>query len=187
MTDIALTSLPNLVSLARLCAVPLAIWLMISGSFAACLWVMLAAGVSDAIDGYLAKRFNARTEFGAFLDPLADKALLVSAYVTLGYLGHLPLWLVVLVVFRDAMILAGAFVVQAMTQTFKSRPIVVSKINTGLQVALAIAVLIRLGLGFDLGVLVDILVWLTAATTVISGFTYLAIWTRRLGGAEETK
>jgi cardiolipin synthase (CMP-forming) len=179
-----MSTIPNLISLARLCAVPVAIWLMIEGAFAAALWVMLAAGVSDAVDGYLAKRFNARTEFGAFLDPLADKALLVGTYVTLGHLTHLPVWLVVLVVFRDTMILAGAFVVQALTQSFKSRPIVISKINTGFQVALAIAVLIRLGLGIDLGILVEMLIWLTAATTVTSGFTYLSIWTRRLGAAE---
>lgn len=177
------SSLPNLVSFARLCAVPLAVWLMIGGHFAPALWVVIAAGVSDAIDGFLAKRFNARTEFGAFLDPLADKALLVGTYVTLGYLGHLPAWLVLLVVFRDAMILAGAFVVQALTQSFKSRPIAISKINTGFQVALAIAVLVRLGLGFDLGLLLDALIWATAATTVASGFSYLAIWSRRLGGA----
>jgi cardiolipin synthase len=178
-----LSSLPNLVSFARLCAVPLAIWLMIDGRFAPALWVVLGAGVSDALDGFLAKRFNARTEFGAFLDPLADKALLVGTYLTLGYLAHLPVWLVLLVVFRDVMILAGAFVVQAMTQSFKSRPIVISKINTGFQVTLAIVVLLRLGLGVEFGALIDVMVWATAATTVASGFTYLAIWSRRLGGA----
>jgi cardiolipin synthase len=102
--------IPNILSFARLLSVPVAIMLMLDGNFAACFWIFVAAGVTDAVDGWFAKTFDARTQFGAFLDPLADKALVVSTYLMLGWLGHIPGWLVVLVVFRDVLIIGGAMV-----------------------------------------------------------------------------
>jgi cardiolipin synthase (CMP-forming) len=177
-------SLPNVVSFARLLSVPLAIWLMLDGNITAAFWVFIAAGVSDAIDGYLAKRFNARTELGAYLDPLADKALLVATYLTLGWLGHLPSWLVILVVFRDLMIVGGALVVHALTQSFRSRPMMISKINTALQIALVTLVLARLGLGFDDFGMSRLLVVAVAVTTVLSGVAYLVHWGRKLARLE---
>lgn len=173
-------SLPNIVTLARLLSVPLTIWLMIDGNMLLAFWVFIAAGVSDAIDGYLAKRFNARTEFGAYLDPLADKTLLVATYLTLGWLGHLPSWLVILVVFRDLMIVGGALVVHALTQSFKSRPMLISKINTAMQIALVTLVLARVGLGFDDFGVSRVLVAAVAVTTVLSGGAYLVYWARKL-------
>jgi cardiolipin synthase len=177
-------SLPNIVTLARLLSVPLVIWLMLDGAMTIAFWVLIAAGLSDAIDGYLAKRFNARTEFGAYLDPLADKTLLVATYLTLGWLGHLPSWLVILVVFRDLLIVGGALVVHALTQSFKSRPMMISKINTALQIALVTFVLARLGLGFgDYGITRALIV-AVAASTVLSGGAYLVHWARRLARLE---
>lgn len=177
-------SLPNIVTLARLLSVPLTIWLMIDGNMLLAFWVFIAAGVSDAIDGYLAKRFNARTEFGAYLDPLADKTLLVATYLTLGWLGQLPSWLVILVVFRDLMIIGGALVVHALTQSFKSRPMLVSKINTALQIALVTFVLARLGLDFPDHGITRVLAFAVAATTILSGGAYLVHWARRLARLE---
>ncbi len=177
-------SLPNVVSFARLLSVPLAIWLMLDGNVTAAFWVFVVAGASDAVDGYLAKRFNARTELGAYLDPLADKALLVAAYLTLGWLGHLPSWLVILVVFRDLMIVGGALVVQALTQSFRARPMLISKFNTAMQIALVTLVLARLGLGFDDYGVSRILVALVAVTTVLSGGAYLVHWARKLARLE---
>src|SRR5204863_4812848 len=100
-------NIPNLISLGRLLLVPLAISLILDGSYWAAFWVFVAAGISDALDGFIAKRFNWRTRLGALLDPLADKVLLVSVYVTLGMACQVWAWLVVLVVFRDFMIIGG--------------------------------------------------------------------------------
>lgn len=177
-------SLPNFLSFARLLSVPVIIWLLLDRALAASFWLFVAAGITDALDGFLAKRFNSRTQLGAYLDPLADKALLVGVYVTLGWTGDLPAWLVILVVFRDLTIVGGALLEQTITQSFKSRPMMISKVNTALQIALAALVLARLGLSFyDFG-LTAILVLVVAATTVASGLAYLVHFTRRLGRAE---
>lgn len=177
-------NLPNFLSFARLLSVPVIIWLLLDRALAASFWLFVAAGITDALDGFLAKRFNSRTQLGAYLDPLADKALLVGVYVTLGWTGDLPAWLVILVVFRDLTIVGGALLEQTITQSFKSRPMMISKVNTALQIALAALVLARLGLSFyDFG-LTAILVLVVAATTVASGLAYLVHFTRRLSRAE---
>ena len=103
-----LSILPNLITLARLLAVPLMIFALLEQSFVFAFWLFLAAGISDALDGLIAKQFGAVTEIGAYLDPIADKALLVSVYVTLGHLGVIDPWLVILIVSRDLMIVGGA-------------------------------------------------------------------------------
>ena len=87
-------NLPNLITLGRLLSVPLAVWLIIEARYGVAFWIFVAAGISDALDGYIAKRFDRRTRLGALLDPIADKALLVGVYVTLGIAGQLPHWLV---------------------------------------------------------------------------------------------
>jgi cardiolipin synthase len=179
-------SLPNLLSFARLLSVPVAIWLMLDGRLPLAFWLFVAAGITDAVDGYIAKRFNARTELGAYLDPLADKALLVGAYLTLGWLGHIPAWLVILVVFRDLLIVGGAFVVHALTGAFKAEPIAISKVNTATQIALVAVVLAKLGVGFDDHGVAGIMVYVAGATTVLSGGAYLFQWTRRLMRLEGT-
>jgi cardiolipin synthase (CMP-forming) len=177
--------LPNILSFARLMAVPLAIWLMVAGEFGAAFWLFVAAGLTDALDGFLAKRFGWETELGSYLDPLADKALLVSVYVVLGWLGHLPVWLIIMVVFRDVFIVGGAVVVMAITGAFKAEPMFVSKLNTTLQIALAAAVLAKLGHDLAIDALTWGLIYATAATTFASGMAYLVRWTRRLNAQEE--
>src|ERR1700738_5008602 len=149
-------NLPNLISLARLLMVPVTIWLIISGRYGAAFWVLVAAGIADALDGFIAKRFDRRTRLGALLDPAADKAMLVSVYVTLGWAGQLWTWLVVLVVFRDVMIVGGFLLIQAIATVPKPfEPLFISKVNTGVQVALVGYVLARRGIGADAG-LVDL-------------------------------
>lgn len=177
---------PNLITLGRLLSVPVAVWLILEGAEAAAFWVFVAAGVSDAVDGFLANRFDWRTRIGALLDPIADKTLLVGVYVTLGIAGHLPAWLVILVVFRDLLIVGGFLLVQAMAQTMRSEPLVVSKVNTASQIALAAATLARLGLGLSIDTLAEALIYVVAATTVLSGAGYLIRWTRALAGLEES-
>src|SRR3954467_13950722 len=106
-------NLPNVITLARLASVPLAIWLVLGDRYAAAFWVFIGAGLSDAADGYIAKRFDRRTSLGAVLDPAADKALLTGLHVILFMTGHLPGWLVSLVVLRDALIVLGYVALRA--------------------------------------------------------------------------
>lgn len=178
-------NLPNLITLGRLLCVPLAVWLVLANQLAAAFWLFVAAGLSDAIDGFIAKRFDQRSRLGALLDPLADKALLVSMYVTLGIDGDLPNWLVILVVFRDVLIIGGFLLVSALAQSMRWEPLAVSKLNTALQIGLIALVLARLGLGMtDFGIAKG-LVYAVAATTVISGGGYLVRWARALTGVEQ--
>src|SRR4051794_20528860 len=113
-------SLPNLITLARLLAVPLVVWLILDGEMGLAFAVFVFAGISDGIDGWIAKRWGQRTELGALLNPIADKTLLVALYVTLGVAGHLPNSLVILVVFRDLLIVGGFLLLQFMGQSVRS-------------------------------------------------------------------
>src|SRR6516165_12051562 len=179
-------NLPNLISLGRLLLVPLAIVLILEGSYWGALWVFVVAGVSDAVDGFIAREFNRRTPLGALLDPLADKVLLVSVYVALGIAGQLWTWLVVLVVFRDIMIVGGFLLVQALAAMPKGfQPLFVSKINTGVQVAAVGYVLARLGLGAMPGPADLVLGMAVAVTTVASGLIYLVQCARILARSEQ--
>jgi len=171
-------SLPNFISLGRLLAVPLAVWLILSGKFGVAFWVFVVAGASDAVDGFLAKRLNAQTELGKVLDPLADKALLVSVYVTLGQAEHLPTWLVILVVFRDVLIVGGIILSHTLSRPVRMHPLVVSKVNTAAQILLAAGILGGLGLGLPIDDLILPMVYIVAATTAVSGAAYLVSWGR---------
>lgn len=172
-------NLPNLITLARLLASPLAVYLIINEVWLAAFWLFLAAGVSDAVDGYLAKRFDARTLVGAFLDPLADKALIVSVFVALGYLHQLPTWLVILVVFRDLLIVGGALLVHTLTGSLTMQPLMISKVNTAVQFILPACVLGLLGFGIDNDWVVRSLSYVVAATTGLSGAVYVVSWVRQ--------
>jgi len=177
-------SIANLVTLARLFSVPLAIWLILNNHMTAAFWLFVAAGVSDMVDGTIAKLLNQRSELGALLDPIADKVLLVSMCVTLGLAGWLPSWLVILVVFRDVLIVGGYLLSMAVSQPVRSRPLAISKLNTGLQIVLVAVVLARLGLGIDDLHLADVLIYAVGLTTVLSGAGYVVRWWRGFDGAE---
>ncbi|MBX6367492.1 MAG: CDP-alcohol phosphatidyltransferase family protein [Rhodospirillales bacterium] len=178
-------SLPNIITLARLLSVPVTVWLILDGRLSAAFAMFVAAGISDAVDGWIAKRWEQRTELGALLDPIADKTLLVAIFVTLGIAGHIPAWLVILAVFRDLLIVGGYILLRLNAPgEFKAKPLLISKANTGFQIALVAIVLARLGLGLDFGWLVTSLVYVTGATTVLSGAAYLARFGRALAGME---
>jgi cardiolipin synthase len=178
-------NLPNLISLGRLFLVPATIWLIIDGSYGTAFWLLVAAGVSDALDGFIAKRFDRRTRLGALLDPVADKAMLVSVYVTLGISQQLWTWLVILVVFRDLLIVGGFLLTQAVAVRKRYDPLYISKINTGMQLALVGFVLARLGLGAAPGWFEACLSLAVAVTTLSSGLAYLIRWTRILARSEQ--
>ncbi|HLW28131.1 MAG TPA: CDP-alcohol phosphatidyltransferase family protein [Kiloniellales bacterium] len=172
--------LPNLITLGRLFLVPALVYFVMLGQVAAAFWIFVLAGVSDAVDGLLAKRLNSVTRLGTYLDPLADKALLVAAYVTLGMQAELPLWLVILVVSRDLMIVGGALLYQLIMQELNPRPLAISKLNTAMQIILVAVVLGQPGLGIALpSIVVVLLVWLTGITTLLSGAAYLITWGRQ--------
>lgn len=177
-------NLANLITLGRLLAVPLVVWLILSGDFIATFWVFAAASVSDAVDGYVAKHFDQRSDLGALLDPIADKALIVSLFVTLGLAGDLPDWLVILVVFRDLLIIGGFLLAAALTQPIAWRPLMVSKINTTLQLVLVAALLAQLAFHFGGGGAIEALIYLVGATTVLSGGAYMVRWGRGIASTE---
>ena len=180
-----LPALPNLISMGRLLAVPVAVWLILADHLAFAFWLFVAAGISDAVDGFLARRYGLRTVIGSYLDPLADKALLVSVYVTLGARGYLEHWLVILVVFRDLLIVGGAMLYRMIAGPLAMKPLFISKINTVAQIALAGVVLAELGLGLAYGPATWLLTDVVGATTLLSGAAYMAIWGWRIARLED--
>ena len=134
-------NIPNIITLGRIILVPVIVWAIASNQMEIAFAVFVIAGVSDAVDGFLAKRFNMTSELGALLDPLADKALLVSIYVALGIWGAVPRWIVILVVSRDIMIVAAVIVSWVFDKPVPIKPSMVSKLNTVAQVAFAALVL----------------------------------------------
>lgn len=170
-------NLPNLVTLARLFCVPVAVWLIFEQRYAVAFWVFVGAGLSDALDGYIAKRFDRRTRLGAILDPAADKTLLAGVYVSLGLTGDLPGWLVILVLSRDFLIVLGFFVTQATTASRQVAPLSISKLNTLVQLTLVGFVLAQ-GLGIVSEPVKLLLIAAAVLTTVASGLSYLARWAR---------
>jgi cardiolipin synthase (CMP-forming) len=172
-------NLPNLITLARLLSVPLAIWLILEERYGAAFWVFVAAGLSDALDGFIAKHFDRRTRLGAMLDPAADKALLTSIYVALWIVAQLPGWLVFLVVLRDALIVLGFALLHATAAPRRLDPLYISKVNTLVQLTLVAFVLAR-GVGDATAPVKSLLIAAAAATTVLSGLSYLVRWARIL-------
>ncbi|WP_245214164.1 CDP-alcohol phosphatidyltransferase family protein [Pararoseomonas indoligenes] len=169
----ALFTLPNIITLARLFAVPAVVWLVIQHRLDIAFLVFVGAGISDALDGWLARIRNARSFIGAVLDPVADKALLVSVYVTLAIVGVLPDWLAILVVFRDVLIVGGLLLLALMGLRPAIKPLLVSKLNTALQIALAGAALFLAGFGLDGGPLLPSLIGCVTGTTIASGAAYV--------------
>jgi cardiolipin synthase len=178
-------SIPNLITLARIVLVPIIVWAISSGAMGWAFVVFLAAGVSDGVDGFLAKRFHMTTVLGAYLDPLADKALLVSIYVTLGINDQLPRWLVILVVSRDIMILGGLLLAWVLGHPMKVKPLIVSKLNTAAQIVLSSVVLGSLGLAIDLPRTTLALTALVAVTTILSIAAYVSQWLRHMTVADQ--
>lgn len=173
-------NLPNILSIFRIFLVPLLIWLIISGNYEFALYVFVTAGITDAIDGYLAKRFHWETELGAYLDPLADKALLTSAFAVLGALGHLPVWIVIMVISRDILIVGALILAWMLGRPMQVQPLYVSKANTLCQIMLVAFVLFELGFGLGVGELKGYFVLLVGGLTLLSAAAYLFSWLRHM-------
>ena len=177
-------NLPNIISVGRFLSVPVIVPLILFGYWELAFWLFFAAGVSDAVDGFIAKRFDAVTVLGGYLDPIADKALLVGTYVALAQQGALPVWLVFLVVFRDLSIVGGAVLLQTLPNSHEIRPLLVSKVNTVAQIVLAAWVLGERAFAIAFPALAAWLIYAVAATTLLSGLAYLQRATRRAGDLE---
>jgi cardiolipin synthase (CMP-forming) len=180
-------TLPNLITIARLIAVPVLVLLLLDGRFTAAFALFVIAGISDAVDGTIARYVPGQaSELGAYLDPIADKALLVSIFVTLGIIGHIPAWLVILVVSRDLLIVGGILLSWILSNPVIIDPLKISKLNTAAQIVFAAMVLADLGIHWQLGWLTGALVWIVAALTIASAAAYLIGWVRHMGagGAE---
>ena len=177
-------NLPNLITLARILSVPIVVWAIAANEMLLAFVLFLAAGVSDAVDGYLAKRFGMESELGAYLDPLADKVLIVSIYVALGVSEAAPRWLVILVVSRDIMIVGAIMLSWLIGRPVAVKPLLVSKLNTVAQILFAGLVLGSLGLKFNPGWLLPAMMAAVAALTLLSVAAYVREWVRHMGASE---
>lgn len=172
--------MPTLLTLLRLILVPVIVWLIVIDSLLAAFLVFLTAGLTDALDGFLARRFGCETQLGAYLDALADKSLLVSVYATLGFFGHLPSWLVILVISRDVLIIGAVVLTWLLGRNIDIYPTRLSKLNTVIQIMLAALVLAKSGLPIDLATMEALLIWACGLTTALSAALYMAIWVKRM-------
>ncbi len=172
----AMSFIPNLLTLLRAAAAPVLIVLLEDRAFDLALLLFILAGVSDGLDGYIAKRYHFETRLGAILDPVADKALLVTAFVMLTILGIIPLWLLVTVVFRDVLIVSGYLVLVTLNGNVPMQPSFVSKLNTVMQISLIAVVLAEQARWLDVPNLSSLLIACVFVTTVISGAHYVWVW-----------
>lgn len=174
-----LKDLPNIISALRLIAVIPVVYLLVLDQFGWALVLFAAAGISDGIDGFLAKHYGWQSRLGGMLDPLADKTLLVCCFLVLGAQGLIPLWLVLAVIFRDLVIVGGAVLYNYRVEEVEAAPIPVSKLNTLVQILLIVATITNAGPYPLPHLLPEVLVWLCLVTVLISGSQYVWIWGRR--------
>lgn len=178
-TGLIVRYLPNLICLVRLALIWPIIATLHAGEHLAALALFFAAAVSDGLDGYLAKRFNWTSELGKVLDPLADKALLVTVFVECAWLGLVPWWLTAAVVARDVLIGLGALTYRLWFGPLRGRPTIVSKVNTAAQLLYVMLVVLNAAVQLPPREVLDACAWLTFATTVLSGLHYILSFTRR--------
>jgi cardiolipin synthase len=171
--------IPNLITLARILLVPPILWLVLQERFGAALLLFLVAGVSDGIDGFLAKRFGWTSWWGGILDPLADKLLLMGTVLALGWEGILPPWLVALIVLRDVVIVSGALAYHYFFEPVEATPLLISKLNTLMQIMLVLTVIFDRSIMALPDALLTTLFAATALTTLWSGAAYVVEWSRR--------
>lgn len=179
-------TVPNVITIMRFLLVPAVIWTLLSGEMAWAFAFFLIAGISDGVDGFIARHFNQQSKLGAYLDPVADKLLLVSVFVVLGLMGELPLWLVILAVSRDALIVVAVMLSSLMGHPVTVRPLFVSKANTAVQIILAALVLAELAFQTDFGPSRPVLVIVSGLLTAGSAAAYLVAWLKHMAGYAES-
>ena len=168
--------IPNVLTLMRMAMAPLLIVVLNDGKYELALLIFLVAGISDGLDGFIAKQFDCVTRLGTILDPLADKALLVSSFIMLTYLELIPFWLMVTVVFRDMVIVGGYVALVGLYGRIDITPILISKINTFLQIVLILALLMMQSGIAQVQWMITPLVYAVFVVGIASGFQYVWIW-----------
>jgi cardiolipin synthase len=180
-------TIPNFITVLRFFLVPAIVFALLTGHMGWAFAGFVVAGVSDGVDGFIARQFDQRSKLGAYLDPIADKLLLVSTFVVLGYMGELPLWLVIAAVSRDALIIGAVLLSTIMGQPVEVRPLFVSKANTAVQIILAGWALAELAQGRTFGPVRQWLVYLSGILTVASAAAYLVGWLKHMAGHAESE
>jgi cardiolipin synthase len=173
-------NIANLLTVLRFCLVPIVIVSIINKEWMIALVVFVTAGVTDAVDGFIARQFDMRTELGAYLDPLADKALLVSIYITLAVADIIPVWLAVLVVSRDVMIVGAVIVSWLLDNPVEINPLKLSKANTLAQISFAAIMLSMLAFAMPMPTVREAGLAVVAALTLASMAAYFATWFRHM-------
>jgi len=176
---LSLRDIPNLISLFRIVLVAPVVWALGTEQFVLALLLFAVAGISDGLDGFLAKHFHWESRLGSILDPIADKLLLVATFATLTWLGLLPLWLLWLVLGRDIIIISGGLAYHYYLGQFDLSPLWSSKINTTLQIALVLLVMIQQQWLPGLDKVVTVGIWLVVASVINSGTEYVLVWGSR--------
>ena len=173
-------NLPNLITISRLLLTPYIVWLLLIESYFLGFIFFLISGISDALDGFIAKRFNQKTLLGSYLDPIADKFLIVSAIVLLGYNGYVPIWLIIIIVSRDIAIFGAVIISWMLGTNLRIEPFIISKINTFLQlfyIVMTFAVILNNEFLTELILSIhDVTTYLIAVSTVLSWLFYLRVW-----------
>ena len=165
---------PNFLTLLRIASVPFIIILLFNNSYELTLWLFILAGLSDGLDGFIAKRYGCVTKLGTMLDPLADKCLLVASFVMLSYQDYLPFWVTVIVVFRDLIIVGGVLFVTLLIGKIALKPLLISKVNTVAQIFLVLITLLNLAYPYFMqGIDWSFLFFLVAGTSIFSGLAYI--------------
>jgi cardiolipin synthase len=174
----SLAWIPNAISIMRIALILPILMLFISDEFGWALALFVVAGLSDGIDGYLAKNFGWQSRLGGFLDPAGDKLLVAWSFGTLAYLGYIPVWLAVIVILRDIVIVAGSFMYHYLVRRLEGEPTRISKLNTGLEFAYLIFVMSQAGFGWPDPITTTIVGAAVLVTVVISGYDYVSNWIR---------
>jgi cardiolipin synthase len=176
-----LLNLPNLITIGRILLVPVMVWAIAAQQMQFAFLLFLVAGLSDAVDGFLAKRFGMTSQLGAYLDPLADKVLIVAIYVSLGITEAIPRWLVILVVSRDILIVGGLALAFVLGNPMQIKPLTISKANTVAQIFYPGLVMAALAFGWDATVAERVVIALVAVLTLLSIAFYLRQWVWHMG------
>ncbi len=182
--------LPNLITLLRLLLIAPIVLAILSEQPALALLLFCVAGASDGVDGWLARRYQWQTRLGGYLDPIADKLLMLACVAALCLIEALPWWLMLILLLRDLIIVSGAFAYHYLIGPLQAQPTLLGKFTTVLQIALVLLVLIDLASAMDLGVLIPVAIIGVTLVSFASGMHYVAVWSTRAlrsGHSSETR